>query len=90
MEIENIIPIIISSAALILSLFKYLDKSKEKINKAFTDIELLKLKIEQVCRWGDHVEQNLLDKINEHKEHSDKNLEKLSDKLDEIKDELNE
>lgn len=90
MEIENIIPIIISSAALILSLFKYLDKSKEKINKAFTDIELLKLKIEQVCRWGDHVEQNLLDKISEHKEHSDKNLEKLSDKLDEIKDELND
>lgn len=84
--IEVTLPLIISVLSLALTLFKYLDKSKEKINKALTDIELLKLKVEQVCSWGDHVEQDLKAKLAEQQKQS----ERLSDKLDDIRDKLNE
>lgn len=84
--LEATIPIVISVLSLALTLFKYLDKSKEKINKALTDIELLKLKIEQVCNWGDHVELDLKARLAEQQKQS----ERLSDKLDEIRDKLNE
>lgn len=85
-ETVTVLPIVISAASLILSIIKYMDKSKEKINKAFTDIELLKLKVDQNLRWADHVEQTLLSKIEDQKEQA----EKLSEKLDEIRDKLNE
>jgi hypothetical protein len=86
MNMETVIPIAISSISLALSIFKYLDKSKERINKALMDIELMKLQIDQVSKWGDHVEKNLLGKIEDQKEQA----EKLSEKLDEIRDKLNE
>lgn len=86
MNLETVVPIVISAVSLALSVFKYMDKSKEKLHQASLEIELLKLKVDQVCKWGDHVEQNLLSKIEDQKEH----IEKLSEKLDEIKDELND
>ena len=86
MNVETVVPIVISAISLALSIFKYMDKSKEKINAVSVDVELLKLKVEQASDLSERVEKDILEKIGYQK----KQLEKLMEKLDEIKDELND